>query len=121
MPLKINQLQGGLKSGVTLLLSFDKNAYLYITMAPSHPTTGYSETTSSYSNGCLTCSTWVSSTGTTKVCQAPETKQEKKARIAREKMFASWKLYNLRTVSVKQIKQICKPRHMLSFSGQRKG
>ena len=43
-----------------------------------------------------------------------ETKEAKKIRIAREKMFASWKVYNDKTITVKEIKQICKPRHRLN-------
>lgn len=40
-----------------------------------------------------------------------ETKKEKTKRIAKEKMFASWKTYNQKTEKILDIKQICKPRH----------
>lgn len=40
-----------------------------------------------------------------------ETKKEKIKRIAKEKMFASWKTYNQKTEKILDIKQICKPRH----------
>ena len=37
--------------------------------------------------------------------------KEKIKRIAKEKMFASWKTYNQKTEKILDIKQICKPRH----------
>ncbi len=40
-----------------------------------------------------------------------ETKKEKNKRIAKEKMFASWKVYNQKTENIIEIKQICKPKH----------
>lgn len=40
-----------------------------------------------------------------------ETKKERQKRIANEKMYASWKLYNLKTISIQEIKQLCKPMH----------
>ncbi len=42
-----------------------------------------------------------------------ETKKEKTKRVAEEKMFASWKVYNQKTESIIEIKQICKPRHKI--------
>ena len=48
-----------------------------------------------------------------------ETKKERIKRIAKEKMYASWKTYNDRTVTIKEIKQICKPMHKINHSGRR--
>ena len=48
-----------------------------------------------------------------------ETKEAKKARIAREKMFASWKTYNDKTMTVKEIKQVCRPQHRVNYMGRR--
>lgn len=44
-----------------------------------------------------------------------ETKKERIQRIAKEKMFASWKLFNQKTPTVIEIKQFCKPRHNLNI------
>lgn len=44
----------------------------------------------------------------------PETKKEKIARIAKEKMYASWKTFQQNHISIIQVKQICKPRHKLT-------
>ena len=41
----------------------------------------------------------------------PETEKQKEKRIAKERMFSSWKLYNQVTDKIIEIKQICKPRH----------
>lgn len=43
-----------------------------------------------------------------------ETKKEKQARLAKEKMHASWKTYNEVKPKIFEIKQICKPRHRLN-------
>ena len=54
--------------------------------------------------------------------QQPEIKENKKeriARIAKEKMFASWKLYNEKREKVLDVRQMCKPRHRLNHSGSR--
>ena len=51
--------------------------------------------------------------------QEEETEKEKIARIAKEKMYASWKTYNDRTTTIKDVKQICKPRHRVNYSGKR--
>lgn len=48
-----------------------------------------------------------------------ETKKEKEDRIAKERMFASWKTYNDKTETIKEIKQICKPRHKINHLGRR--
>lgn len=48
-----------------------------------------------------------------------ETKEQKVLRIAREKMYASWKMYNQKTEKIPKIIQVCKPRHRLSFMGRR--
>lgn len=48
-----------------------------------------------------------------------ETKKEKKQRIAKEKMLASWDLHNKNQMNVKQVIQICKPRHN-NFSFRKK-
>lgn len=42
-----------------------------------------------------------------------ETKKEKTARIAKEKMYASRHVFDQKTMNLKHIKQICKPRHRL--------
>jgi Tol biopolymer transport system component len=44
-----------------------------------------------------------------------ETKEEKILRISREKMFASWKLHNDHYLNKIEIKQICKPRHLMGL------
>lgn len=49
----------------------------------------------------------------------PETKKQREARIAAERMYASWSVYNMKTLSLKDVKQICKPRHLLNYSGRR--
>jgi len=52
-----------------------------------------------------------------------ETKKEKTQRIAKEKMYASWKSHNQNKPEerkVIQIKQICKPRHRISNLGGRR-
>lgn len=44
-----------------------------------------------------------------------ETKKEKVARLAKEKMHSSWKTYNEKTFQIKTILQVCKPRHKMFF------
>lgn len=44
----------------------------------------------------------------------PETKKEKLDRISKTKMLASWKKYDEKTPTVKQIKQMCKPVHRVT-------
>lgn len=47
-----------------------------------------------------------------------ETKKERIARLAKEKMLASWKKHNQREPErpkVIQMKQICKPQHRINF------
>lgn len=44
-----------------------------------------------------------------------ETKKEKIKRVAKEKMFASWKTYNQKTEKILEVKQICKPRHKIKI------
>ncbi len=44
-----------------------------------------------------------------------ETKKQRIARIAKELMYASWKIFNQKTVSIIKIIQIRKPRHQLKF------
>lgn len=41
-----------------------------------------------------------------------ETKKERLKRIAKEKMLASWNLFNQETETIIKIKQFCKPRHV---------
>lgn len=41
-----------------------------------------------------------------------ETKKERIKRIAKEKMYASWKTFNQRTPTIIEIIQICKPKHI---------
>lgn len=48
-----------------------------------------------------------------------ETKKQKIARIAKEKMYASWKTFNDKGRNIIQVKQICKPRHM-AFNSKHK-
>lgn len=48
-----------------------------------------------------------------------ETKKQKEARIAKEKMLASWKTINRKTETINIIKQICKPRHRVNHMGFR--
>jgi hypothetical protein len=43
-----------------------------------------------------------------------ETKKEKLDRISKTKMLASWKKYDEKTPTVKQIKQMCKPVHRIT-------
>lgn len=51
--------------------------------------------------------------------EKPESKKQRRDRISKEKMYASWSAYNLRTFSIKELKQICKPRHILNYFGKR--
>ncbi len=48
-----------------------------------------------------------------------ETKKERIKRIAKEKMFASWKSFNQKTEKIIEIKQICKPQHRIYPMGGR--
>ena len=48
-----------------------------------------------------------------------ETKKEKIKRIAKEKMFASWKTIDRKTETINILKQICKPRHQMKHIGGR--
>jgi len=48
-----------------------------------------------------------------------ETKKEKVARIAKEKMLASWKTYDEILPNLYKIKQICRPEHRLNHMGRR--
>jgi hypothetical protein len=48
-----------------------------------------------------------------------ETKKQRIERLAREKMFASWKVHNDKTMTIKEVIQICKPQHKLNHSGKR--
>ncbi len=48
-----------------------------------------------------------------------ETVKEKQKRITTEKMYASWNLFNLKTETIKIIKQLVKPRHKLNYIGSR--
>lgn len=49
-----------------------------------------------------------------------ETKKEKIKRLAKEKMYASWKTIDRKTSTINEIKQICKPRHTIGHIGGRK-
>jgi hypothetical protein len=49
----------------------------------------------------------------------PETKKERVKRVAKERMYASWNSYNDKTETIKEIKQLCKPRHKVNFMGRR--
>lgn len=42
-----------------------------------------------------------------------ETKQERVKRVAKEKMKASFNLYNKKTLNIIEVIQICKPKHKL--------
>lgn len=44
-----------------------------------------------------------------------ETKKERRDRISKEKMHASWQLFNQKSQNVKEVIQICKPRHRLPY------
>ncbi len=44
-----------------------------------------------------------------------ETKEQKTKRIAEEKMYASWKIYDQKTPTINKIKQECKPQHRMSY------
>ena len=52
--------------------------------------------------------------------EKPESKKQKKDRVSKEKMLASWQLFNQKPLNVKEVKQICKPRHVLNHSGNRR-
>ena len=56
------------------------------------------------------CDSWIAEGS---IQNLPESPLQKRQRIARQKMYASWKVYNDKTITVKEIKQICKPRHRL--------
>jgi len=49
-----------------------------------------------------------------------ETKKQRTARIAKEKMLASWDVHNKKSPTVKERIQICKPRHQITSMGFRK-
>jgi len=42
-----------------------------------------------------------------------ETKEERLKRIAKEKMLASFNLYNKKTINIIEVIQICKPKYKL--------
>jgi CRISPR/Cas system-associated endonuclease Cas3-HD len=44
----------------------------------------------------------------------PETKKEKKDRVSKALMHASWDLHNKKTISIRQVKRICKPQHRVT-------
>lgn len=48
-----------------------------------------------------------------------ETKKQRVARIAKEKMLASWKKEHFKTDKIKKVIQVCKPQHKLNHSGRR--
>lgn len=48
-----------------------------------------------------------------------ENKAQRNARIATEKMLASWDMHNKVTPTVKKQIQICKPRHKVNHMGKR--
>ena len=48
-----------------------------------------------------------------------ETKKQRIARIAKEKMLASWKKEQFKTDKIKQVIQFCKPQHRVNHSGIR--
>ncbi len=68
---------------------------------------------------CMYYTPMYQSTGCYEKIKIVETKQQRIDRIATEKMLASWKTYNEKTRNVKEIKQICKPRHRVRFQGRR--
>lgn len=41
-----------------------------------------------------------------------ETKKEKLNRTSKEKMFVSWKMYNQISLTLIEVKQLCKPKHL---------
>ena len=43
-----------------------------------------------------------------------ETSDEKKTRIAKEKMHSSWKMYQQKTPTIIKVKQLCKPIHRIN-------
>jgi hypothetical protein len=53
------------------------------------------------------------------VSKKVETKRERIKRVAKERMYASWKTYNDKTETIKEIKQICRPQHKLNHMGRR--
>lgn len=48
-----------------------------------------------------------------------ETKKQRRDRLSKERMYASWSAYNLKTISIKEVLQICKPHHRLPHSYRR--
>jgi hypothetical protein len=50
---------------------------------------------------------------------AAEPKKEKIKRVAKEKMYASWKTIDRKTETINIVKQICKPRHQMAHIGGR--
>ena len=48
-----------------------------------------------------------------------ETKKEKIQRVAKEKMLASWKTYNEKTLKIIDVKNLCKPQHRLTHLGRK--
>jgi hypothetical protein len=77
-------------------------------MAPTYPYYITSiDTTSTYST------TWFGRGFTYPLPKKIETKKQRIARIAKENMLASYKTYNQKTVTVRQIRQVCKPIHRI--------
>jgi len=44
-----------------------------------------------------------------------ETKKQRISRIAKEKMLSSWNSFNQKTLNIKEIKQICKPKNNIGL------
>jgi hypothetical protein len=89
-------------------------------------TTGTTATDSSYLPNSVTYSTLSTDTSIAiryyEDCdstQYHETKKQRITRIAKEKMFASWKTHNQKTEKINKIIQVCKPKHKLSHMGRR--
>ena len=76
-------------------------------MSPSFTTSGYFSITNTNISNTVYANSFYQTQRKT------ETKKERIKRIAKEKMFASWKTYNQKTESIIEIKQVCKPKHKL--------
>jgi hypothetical protein len=62
---------------------------------------------------------YANSIGYQQAKRKPETKKERIKRIAKERMYSSWSSYNDKTETIKEIKQLHKPRHKVNFMGRR--
>lgn len=49
----------------------------------------------------------------------PETKKQRIARVAKERMLSSWNKHHDKTMTIKKVIQVCKPNHRINHNGSR--